>query len=368
MKNCFIYGSFFLTTLLVWNTNFCIDIGSDSHPTRFNIQQNVNNGDRVAGFASLEGGLKLDGVFVTGIFDSFFPVSNSVDLRCGTLVLDRDFIFGDVAEFTSLGNVVGQCHTMEFSSTVTLVPNDPTIGCCESGCAASNLLDLTSECGEIKSFDWSYDDKFIVTGMGCVCSDRLKVYAFDGSDLTQRVVSTLGSEVVVYAVRWRPETYQFAVGREYSYYGNEFRIFEFDPEENTITEKSSINFNQHVWSVCWHPSGNYIAIGRSSNTYEVAVYSVNSSGVINATPVAYINLSPSNWVVNHNGLDWSPDGQYLVIGTDDYYSANELRVYQFNSGGRPERIGKRCSYFMECDLALGRCISYCRVDASPYFS
>ena len=37
---------------------FCVDIGSDTAVNRFNTQQTLNNGDRIAGFAALQGGFR----------------------------------------------------------------------------------------------------------------------------------------------------------------------------------------------------------------------------------------------------------------------------------------------------------------------
>lgn len=329
-KGCRVKSVFVLSVFSI--PVFCADIGSDTAPTRFNTKQTVNDGDRIAGFAALEGGFEIVGSTATGTFDSFFPVSSGIELNCGTLILNRDFIFGDVAEFTSLGNITGQRHTMEFSATVTLVPFGTGGAPEDCSCYLNGLIDSASECGEVWTVDWSHDDQFIITGLACECYDRLKIYSFSGTELTQRLVSTLGSTSVVYTIRWRPNSYQFAVGRPYPAGGSEFRIFEFNPELDTINEKSVINFNRSVKAVSWHPSGDYLAIAMDDSSKEIAVYSVNSGGIINVVPIAVVNLNPSNFVTRQS-MDWSANGDYLVVGTDNPYYADELRVYEFDDVG-----------------------------------
>ena len=108
--------------LFVTGTSFCVDIGSDTAPTRFSTQQTLWNGDRVAGFASLEAGFRLIGSVATATFDSFFPVSGDIELRFGALILDRDLILRNVSSFITLGDIFGNGHTLEFSPTVTILP------------------------------------------------------------------------------------------------------------------------------------------------------------------------------------------------------------------------------------------------------
>ncbi len=63
---------------------FAADIGSDTAVTRFNTQQLVADGDRIAGFAALAGGFLMEGITVVATYDSFFPVAGVLDFNFGT--------------------------------------------------------------------------------------------------------------------------------------------------------------------------------------------------------------------------------------------------------------------------------------------
>lgn len=102
---------------------FGIDIGSDSAVTRFNTQQTLNNNDRIAGSAQLMAGFVLANSSVTATFDSFFPVTGSISLAHGTLLLNRDLVLRDISTILELGNIVGNSYGIEFSSSVTCIPN-----------------------------------------------------------------------------------------------------------------------------------------------------------------------------------------------------------------------------------------------------
>jgi len=117
----FLFFSFFS------NIFFAADIGSDTAVTRYNSQQTVNDGDRIAGFASLQGGFKFFDSSVTGTFDSFFPVSGEVDLDGGTLILDRDLVFNDGASIKQLGNITGQNHCIKLAPSITQIPLVPSV-------------------------------------------------------------------------------------------------------------------------------------------------------------------------------------------------------------------------------------------------
>lgn len=128
---------------IVMKTNIkCVNIGSDTTPTRFNTQQTLNNGDRIAGFAALAGGFALASSSVTGIFDSFFAVSGPIALNEGTLALFQDLIFHNNTSINSLGNMYGNSHVLNFSN-MNSIPN-PT-GSLNAGCFTfSNITILHS--------------------------------------------------------------------------------------------------------------------------------------------------------------------------------------------------------------------------------
>jgi len=99
------------------------DIGSDTAVNRFNTQQTIDDGDRIAGFAALAAGFVLLGSNVTGTFDSFFPVSGVIDLNLGTLSLNQDLILHNISSISEWGNINGNNHVLEFAPSVDCMPS-----------------------------------------------------------------------------------------------------------------------------------------------------------------------------------------------------------------------------------------------------
>jgi hypothetical protein len=71
------------------------------------------------GFGAFEGGFTLETVSTTCTFDSFFPVSGSVDMRAGTLYLLKDLLLDKGTSLVSMGDIYGDGHLMECSASVT---------------------------------------------------------------------------------------------------------------------------------------------------------------------------------------------------------------------------------------------------------
>jgi len=132
MKRKFFNSSMYLRIFLMLNViNInAVNIGSDAAFTRFSAQQAVNNGDRIAGFAAIEAGFRLTSSSVIGIFDSFIPVTGSIDFNGGTLRLARDLVLRDVTDVVRLGNIIGSNHSLELSSTSTLITSSNSGSTC----------------------------------------------------------------------------------------------------------------------------------------------------------------------------------------------------------------------------------------------
>ena len=119
------YYSLIFLSLSIPLTLLGVDIGSDSTVTRFNNLQVLSNGDRIAGFAALAGGFELFNAATKATFDSFFGVSGPIRIKNGTLVLNRDLILQDAAQFDSIGNIISNGHIMELAPTATLIQANP---------------------------------------------------------------------------------------------------------------------------------------------------------------------------------------------------------------------------------------------------
>ncbi|MFC1841519.1 WD40 repeat domain-containing protein [Candidatus Dependentiae bacterium] len=311
----------FIASLLLYKTVKTADIGSDTDVGRFNTQQTLNNGDRIAFFAALDGGFNIHRADATGEFDSTFAVSGEIDLGLGTLSLNQDLLFQNYCKFTNIGNINGNNNNLELSPSIdTIETSDKAV-----------LLTTADQPDTVTTVDWSYDDQFIVMGMDDSSSehDDLRIYEFDGSRLILRLSQALDQFKEVTSIRWHPSKYYLAVTRKrLTSTRKELLIFEFDSELDTITELSGIEYSKAVYAAEWHPSGDYLAVAKNITSEEIAVYSVNSSGVINPTAVTTINLDPSRSVLIES-MDWDKDGQYLAFGTAK--KGEEFLVYKFES-------------------------------------
>jgi len=118
MKNSFL--SFFILAFISPLQIIADTIGSDALVQKIDIQQTLNNGDRVACLAALNNGFTINsGSTVT--FDSIFPVSGNVELNNETIILTSDLFFGNGATVTSFGNIIGNNHAVELSTSTTLL-------------------------------------------------------------------------------------------------------------------------------------------------------------------------------------------------------------------------------------------------------
>ncbi len=106
--------------LIAWTFLKAVTIGSDSAVQRFPTQQTLNTGDRVAGFAALDGGFAL-ATNATATFDAFFPVSGNVALNGGVILLYEDLYFENLVSFMGTGTISGNGHMLAFSPSQSVL-------------------------------------------------------------------------------------------------------------------------------------------------------------------------------------------------------------------------------------------------------
>jgi len=308
--------------LVVTSYVWAVDIGSDTAPSRFATQQILNDGDRIAGFAALDGGFKLSSVAVTGIFDSFFPVTGVIDLNGGTLQLNRDLVLHEVSRIEFIGDIIGNYFAFDLAaSSSCIVDLDPDIANCQV-----SLLNTHTLSNFLVSTDWSYDDNYIATGsFSSGFGPELGVFSFTESAIT--FLTSINFDLGVFALRWHPSDYLLAVGLQSAF--AELRIYRFNPGGPSLSLISFADLGSHCTSVAWHPSGNYLAVGTYDSTQEIIVYSVSGAGVL--TFVTSLNLSPNQYVYLQT-MDWDPSGTYFSVGLIASGSSPTLRVYEFDPG------------------------------------
>jgi len=311
-------------------TLFGVDIGSDSFVERFAVQQPLNNGDRIAGFALLQAGFKLSNNSVSAIFDSFFPVMGTIELEGGTISLSKDLIFHDVSTFQTLGNITGNNNKMELSPSMGTIPQESgeVVQCGAEVCNVSYVTEA-SQPNFCWCCDWSYDDKFFVVGLNnSGYNNVFRVYEFNGSTLTLKDSEDLAYSTPCYDISWHPSDDFLAVGIEQHYGLWDLRIHEVNHTTGAISFVSGVDVTYDVVAVEWHPSGGWVAAGQNNSIQELAIYEVDSQGNINSIPVDSYNADA---YVCARALSWNNDGSYLAVGLQST-AANELLIFSFDEG------------------------------------
>jgi len=298
-----------------------MDIGSDTAVTRFNTQVVVNDGDRIAGFAALDGGFFFTSANVTATFDSFFQVSGPVALNGGTLVLSQDLIISNTATVDTLGNIQANFHTIDLSHTITMLPQPVSGNPCEL-----IFKDDATGADPFETVDWAFDNEYIAVGTSGFFPNLI-IYEFDGAALTQvEIVTPPGFSFDVNVVRWRPEEYYVAIGQTLAFFGSELHIYSFNPGTTTLTLVSSSGLAGAVTALAWHPSGDYLVVGTDINGGELELYPVSAGGVLGA-PVS-VNITPDR-DVQLESLDFDASGDYFAVGLNTSGANPTVLVYDF---------------------------------------
>ena len=166
----------------------------------------------------------------------------------------------------------------------------------------------------------------------------------------------------VTAVMWSPEGKYLAVGTINNPTPgdpgigktHELQVYCFDETTTpTLIGIASKKIRQRVSSIDWRPDGKYVAIGTHNNTipgdpvipvgHEVQVYRFDTT----ATPTLIGVASKEQGASASIPVAWSPDGNYLAIGTWDgpvpgdpgIITGHELQVYAFDTILTPTLIG-----------------------------
>lgn len=316
-------GTFVAIQLLTMHcVMLSVTIGSDTTVNRFSTKQILNTGDRIAGFAGIEGGMGLFDSNVTATFDSSFPVSGPVTINGGILLLNEDLILRDNGLLANLGSIQAGGHRVELSVQTASIPS-------VAGSAHNCFIELVTtqtQLASVQACSWSYDNLYLAIGLAPSASTpEIRVYEFNGSTLTLKAAQETGN-LGVFDIRWHPSLYLLAVGRATSA-GDDFQIYSFNAMTGlTLTDSDEIGSNVHA--VAWHPTGDYIAAGTPNDVQELLLWPVNSSGILNKPARITVDISP-NRDVNSQALDWDVTGSYLAVGTGA--GGAELLVYTFDT-------------------------------------
>ena len=323
-KKC-IFTLIILYVIIFQNIN-AITIGSDSDVDRFSTQQTLSDGDRVAYFASLEGGFKINSSSSSVIFDSTFEVSGQVDMNLATVTLLQDIIFANDTTWLNIGNIYGNNHKICICPTIKTVPynanNDQQMYLIANKIQTDNVV----------SVDWSYDNTFVAIGVysNGGSHNTLAIYKFDGVQLIFKDSVNI-SNMTVHDVAWHPSSHLLAAVIQDANY--DLFLYEVNNTTGALAFKSQAYLTGNGHSVDWHPSGNYIAVGRTKSTEEISIFSVDNSGIVSSTAIYSIDLSPDR-SPSTEAICWNNTGDYLAVGTTNAISSSseaQFLIYAFSS-------------------------------------
>lgn len=100
-----------------------ISVGSDGQVSyeALTVFPQADGDNEMNGFSQFEAGFTLEDSSTSCIFDSFFPVSGTVEMNAGTLNLSKDLFFFDETSLLSMGSINGAGHLLDLSQGITAV-------------------------------------------------------------------------------------------------------------------------------------------------------------------------------------------------------------------------------------------------------
>ena len=173
LSSCIMLGGLLSSSQL-----YAVTIGSDTAVSRHTAQVTLGNGDRIAGFAAIEGGFKLSSSSVKATFDSFFGVTGDIELQGGNLILGRDLIFRDVTNWKSFGDIAGDFHTLDLAPSMTCIPTIPVLT--DTSYTFSNIAVFLSCNVTLKAPTLIFKGNCALIGVGnCLTLDSTTTVAVD---------------------------------------------------------------------------------------------------------------------------------------------------------------------------------------------
>lgn len=145
------------------NALLAVTIGSDTAVNRFNTQQLLATGDRVASFAALYGGLALTSFSVTATWDSVFSLAGRLNLNSGTLLLGTDLILSNNSDFFQVGSIAGQNHWCELAATNSFIHTSTATS---RNCIISNLALFLNADTYLRNCNITFSGNCMINGQG----------------------------------------------------------------------------------------------------------------------------------------------------------------------------------------------------------
>ncbi len=257
------------------------------------------------------------------------------------------FIFG-FSSFNGSGNIFERCianatqalSTTDFNSVVagfalrgdeqcskiincesanaTTSPNGVTIpyGILIEGVLSTSLtvtaVPAIPDAGQLRSLDWSFDEKFVVTGS----NTNVRVYSFD--HLAETLTQVAGFAREAFSVSWSPDGRYIAVANPDD---DALLIFEFDRTTHALTMIFEDIIGSDTRMVRWNLDGRFLAVVTLTPDGSLRVYSFDTVAQ-SATLVDQVAQG-----ANADSVSWRSDGKFIAVGND----SSLLNVYLFEN-------------------------------------
>ncbi|MBY0352870.1 hypothetical protein K2W90_00720 [Candidatus Babeliales bacterium] len=186
---------------------------------------------------------------------------------------------------------------------------------------------------QVDTVDWSPNGRYLaVGGVGPTNTLEFQIYRFDGSALTYVTGDNwAGGGAEVYCVRWHPNGRLIAVSGDAT---NDVRIYTFDGTNLTTLRVIDVTATGRVPCVAWNPAGNILALGVRNDTAlnELRLYAFNG-GSLSLLQSQDWGAAAGSFV---NDIAWHPGGGHFFAVGSQQVDLAEQRLYSFNGASFTE--------------------------------
>ena len=255
-----------------------IKIGSDTAVSseNFVIFPADDTDNEIKGFAWMDKGFSLPDATTTCTFASFFPARGPIQLNCGTLWLERDFLMNNVTTFTCMGNVRATAQ-----QSLALASGASILGCLEPNLHTFENVNLVINSNvKVHSYIQFFGDNIISGGGHLVDLDDTGSFIIaPNSSLTLAdmtisnfcdgnvICSDNSSQLILVDVNWKQkDVYRFEQGSilfkgNVSILGTSTFIYD-SPYTSTIDSYAQLRIGDDVW----------IELGKNKDNLQEPLY------------------------------------------------------------------------------------------------
>jgi len=270
----------------------------------------------ILGFAQMENGIFFESANLSCAVDVLFPMSgNFVFNNNGTLTLNNNIEFEGFLNLSS-GVINGNSYSINFPMDQNLVELPSVL--------YNRVIDeqASVSIASTRFLSWSFDNQYLATVHNGTNTQRLRIYSYNGSNLTLLTTWTYAANDRPQYVSWHPSEYYIVSSRF-----NSIDLFSFDPNANSLalTDQQTVTVR---YPCPWSPDGNYVLFqgGTSINIFEI------NSGVIGTTLT--VPIQNNRFPAYLDSTCWSSDGIHFAIGVYSFQGnpliRSHLQVYAFN--------------------------------------